>query len=373
MKNVKKLLSAHSQEILPDEQVKARIKSDLGFNRPTVPARSRRRAVFASVCAVCACALALCIILPVAFMKGKAPSLPGTTDNKFEAINDAGSFYVYGAASVGTLLSAQSASSGVLLSAQSASEITLSYGIKTAQAQNGEPQLGWVQKYMPLVESLLSEDNFSGSATDGYGEYQFGVIIECPDMLGGKTSYTMYYNKTFLESETDDDETEETYSIDGILCVGGAEYPVEGSYETETSSDESESELYFKAYTGEDRSSFIEVTQEFETESEDGKDETEKEYVYSIFDNGELTEKTVVEYEKEDDELELKMTVEKNGATDELIFRETAEQGERVLQVSGKVNGRDMRFRIYVRQGQYHYVFEDGSSSDYDRHEHGRN
>lgn len=73
------------------------------------------------------------------------------------------------------------------------------------------------------------------------------------------------------------------------MCTDNAEYSVEGNYETENESDESESELYFKAFTNDTRTSYIEVEQQYE--SEDSGQEIEREYVYSVYEAGKLTEK----------------------------------------------------------------------------------
>ena len=127
---------------------------------------------------------------------------------------------------------------------------------------------------------------------------------------------------------------------------------------------ETGSELYFKAYTGEN--SYIEVEQESESETEGNESEEEKEYAYSVYENGRLIERTTVEYESEEGELELVMTIEKDGERETLTFSGETVRGELVLRVTGNIGGERVRFSIYVREGQYHYVFEDGEQ-DYDR------
>lgn len=54
---------------------------------------------------------------------------------------------------------------------------------------------------------------------------------------------------------------------------------------------------------------------------------------------------------------------------DELHFSERTENGERVIVARGTVGGEAVRFTVYVREGRYHYVFEDGASEDYDRYD----
>ena len=61
------------------------------------------------------------------------------------------------------------------------------------------------------------------------------------------------------------------------------------------------------------------------------------------------------------------MSVTKGGETETLLFKGEFENGERILRASGKVNGQTTRFRVYVLQGGYRYVFDDGSFSDFER------
>ena len=58
--------------------------------------------------------------------------------------------------------------------------------------------------------------------------------------------------------------------------------------------------------------------------------------------------------------------VGRDGREDTLLFSDETEDGERVLSVRGDINGERVSFRIYVRNGEYHYVFADGEE-DFDR------
>ena len=220
---------------------------------------------------------------------------------------------------------------------------------------------------MSLVESHLSDSAIVGSAIVGAEGYDYGMTVSYKDLLGGTVSYTMYYDKIFLNGEVDDGEREENYSITGVLIVDGAKYPVEGKYESEVSADETGDELEFRAYTSADRRSYIEVKQEYESETEGGKGETEKEYVYTVFANGRQSEKTEVKYEQEDGETELELIVQSDGIRDELKFTSTSSGSEGVIFAEGRLNGQSVRFKVRVTQGQYQYEFEDGTSSDFDR------
>lgn len=368
MKKIKKLLSEHSAEILPDKHIKDNIKRQLGYEEKEVSlsyahggektVKENRNKLIALCSSVFAVLLALCILLPVFLHKSKTPFFPDPSGNKFADITDADSFYAYGAASIGTILSSEKTATPARQRVRAMS---------TVVRKNSSEQIDTINKYMALVESLLSDEAITGESISGNMGYAYGMTVSYTDLLGDSVSYVMYYDKIFLEGETEDDETEESYSLSGILVIEDTVYPVEGSYETEFSEDETENALYFKAFTDTEKNSYIEVEQETETEEDDGESETEKEYVYSVYSDNKLIEKTEIKYEIEDDELELKMTVSKDGKKEELIFNDETEDGERVLFVRGNIDGEDVRFRIYIRQGNYHYVFENGESSDHDR------
>lgn len=364
MKDIKKMLKAQAKDVLPDEKLKESIKQELGYRaaeEAPVLARAdggneqvkgKRKLMFPLV-ALAVILLVLAIVLPLA-LPGSAPTvLPG--GNKFADITNADSFYAYGAASVGSLLASESDTSPVR-------------AMKDDAVQE-EKHIEMVNRYMALVEGLLSEDAIEATAVEGNEEYQYGMKIGYTDLLGNAAYYTLYYNKHFLSAEQKEDEKEEEYAIEGVLVAEGKTYPVSGNYETESEEDETEGELFFRAYLDEAKSAYIEVTQEYESEREDGEQEVEREYVYSRYENGKRVERTTVEYESEEGELELKLTIEQENVRDEIVFESARRDGETVLLAEGKLSGEDVRFTVYIREGGYHYVFEDGSSSDHDRYD----
>ena len=365
MKDIKKMLKAQAKDVLPDEKLRESIKQELGYRaaeEAPVLARAdggseqtkEKRKVMIPLVAIAVILLVLAIVLPLA-LPGSSPTvLPG--GNKFADITNADSFYAYGAASVGSLLASESDASPVR-------------AMKDGAARE-EKHIETVNRYMALVEGLLSEDAIETTAVEGNEEYRYGMKIGYTDLLGNAAHYTLYYNKHFLNADQkEDDEKEEEYAIEGVLVAEGRTYPVSGNYETESEEDETEGELFFRAYLDEAKSAYIEVTQEYESENEDGEQEVEREYVYSRYENGKRVERTTVEYESEEGELELKLTIEQDNVRDELVFESARLDGETVLLAEGKLSGEDVRFAVYIREGGYHYVFEDGSSSDHDRYD----
>ena len=413
MKNVKKIMAKHKSEILPDKKIKDNVRRELGFDGAQYTAAYahggeqtadvRRNKIIVLCAAALAVVLLLGAIIP-ALMKNRKPITPSVS-NKFAQITDAASFYAYGAASVGTLL----ASSDSLPTVRKLSDSLPTVRKLSASAETEKSRLTTVNRYMSLVESLLSEQNIVSNMISGERGYRYGMTVKHTDLHGNEISYRLYYDKypTVTESEDknyygvtrddkiselkisdgespdykayngykidneyniekNNDKTEKDYSIKGVLLIGGAEYFVEGVYETENDGGESESELYFKAFTNAEKTSYIEVRQKHERETKSDETEIEQEYVYSVYVDGVLTERTEIEYETEKDELELKMSVTKGGETETILFKGEFENGERILRARGKVNGQTVSFRVYVLNDGYRYVFDDGSFSDFE-------
>lgn len=381
--DVKKLLAEHRDEILPDTRVKEKVRRDLGLSSVTESrmAYARggehaltdgRKAAVALIAVLLVAAIFLCIFLPIWLQRGGAPT-PGGDIGVF---GDADSFYAYGAASVGAILSSgegSASSSPHAVTADAAVAAAEVYPVAAADADAAQVEI--LNKYLSLVESLLGGSGITGESVAPAEGYGFGMRVTRVDLLGGHDSYELYYNKIFLGSETDGDETEENYSITGVLVTDGGTYRVSGTYQTESEEDERESELFFRAYTGDGADSYIEFRQSQESEHDDGDPETEAEYVYTVVTDGVRRERTVVEYEGEADETELSMVIDRYDADgsrisrEQLFFEDETEDGARVIVVRGTLDGEAVAFRIYVRGDGYDYVFSDGTHIPGDRYD----
>lgn len=381
MKDVKKLLAEQSKQVLPDRSVKENIKRELGYTEESraayahggTQAVSGRKKKIALLAAALAAVLCLCIVLPIAL---HGSDKPGFIDGgKIDRIDSADEFYAYSAASVGTLLSAAQGPDAVLKSAPKTNAGTGSlkkrtFATSAASAANGltdaeQAIADTVDGYLGLIESLLSEEAIEYTAVElgqeQYG-YRYRMTVTVRDMLGDPFEYTMFYDKVLTESETDGDETEEEYAIDGILLVGGKQYPVSGEKETENEEDESELSLQFTAYRPNLAGKKIPyLRMEQESEEEDGGKETEKFFLYTLYDeNGRPAETTSVEYEEEEGELELKMTVRRGEEKDELWFwREDGRKN--ILSARARIGGEDYRFTVMIEESGYRYEFSDGN------------
>lgn len=381
--DVKKLLAEHRDEILPDARVKEKVRRDLGLSSVTESrmAYARggehaltdgRKAAVALIAVLLVAAIFLCIFLPIWLQRGGAPT-PGGDIGVF---GDADSFYAYGAASVGAILSSGEgsvSSSPHAVTADAAVAAAEVYPVAAADADAAQVEI--LNKYLSLVESLLGGSGITGESVAPAEGYEFGMRVTRVDLLGGHDSYELYYNKKFLGSETDGDETEENYSITGVLVTDGGTYRVSGTYQTESEEDGRESELFFRAYTGDGADSYIEFRQSQESEHDDGDPETEAEYVYTVVTDGVRRERTVVEYEGETDETELSMVIDRYDADgsrisrEQLFFEDETEDGARVIVARGTLDGEAVAFRIYVRGDGYDYVFSDGTHIPGDRYD----
>ena len=217
MKDIKKMLKAQAKDVLPDEKLKENIKQELGYRAAEeAPVLARadgggeqvkgKRKVMIPLVALAVILLVLAIVLPLV-LPGTVSPLPLPGGNKFADITNADSFYAYGAASVGSLLASESDTSPVR-------------AMKDGAAQE-EKHIETVNRYMALVEGLLSEDAIETTAVEGNEEYQYGMKIGYTDLLGNAAHYTLYYNKHFLSAEQEEDEKEEEYAIEGVLIAEG--------------------------------------------------------------------------------------------------------------------------------------------------------
>lgn len=362
-KDIKKLLSEQSRRVLPDAKLAENIKAELGIaaergeerlalaNGGEAASSRRRHIVVAAICGLCALVLALCIALPLLLRRSALPPL-SLDGNKFADIRDADSFYAYGAASVGSMLSSRGGQS---------SQAAYAFSATDALAEvRAAADMEKVNGYMALVESLLGQGDITSTSTDGAMDYEYGMTVSYTDFLGDTVQYVMYYDRQLINSGYDEGEKQENYSISGVLVTDDGQYAVSGTYETETEDDESESELWFRAYFSDE--DYIEVRQEHENESEDGETEVEKKFTYTVREGG-AVERTVVEYELEQDELEVKLSSD----GDELTFRSDARGGENVIAVRGRMQGSSVSFTVHVLQGKYRYEFSDGTTQEFDR------
>ncbi len=229
---------------------------------------------------------------------------------------------------------------------------------QTTPGQSEAPQTA-TEGYLSLVESLLSDGGFGMiSQTSDRPEYSEKMIVSCKDISGNEVSYIMYYNQLLTESEEDEDEVEETYSIEGVMLIDGAEYAIRGERENETGDGETETQTEFRVTISESRYMLVEQSYE----SENGG-EAEQEFSYKIYDNGRLTERSSFEYElDEDGETEVKMTAYKDGKTDVFYFEKDTVDGREIIRLrvgAGRDAERYVIVAITDENGNVYYEYLD--------------
>ena len=203
---------------------------------------------------------------------------------------------------------------------------------------------------MSLVMNLFGESKIESNITEGNVDYQFAMNIHYTNLNGEFVSFKMLFNKRLLGEEKEEDEVEQNYAIDGILLKGNEKYHVEGLHKIETEEGESESEMFFKAFLNSEKTSYIEVQQDFEIENEAGENEIEQEFVYSLYKDGKVVEKNVIKYESEDDELTLRMYVITERETNNLLFNLERIKNKNVLHVVGNIGDESINYYIYFQK-----------------------
>ena len=361
MKDVEKLLKESSADVLPGDEVKERVRAELGLD-----AQTERRAAaahggtfalgkntkIALIAAALVVILTMCVVLPIVLDGGGSSPVPPTPPI---LMSTQGDFYAYSALAAGSVL-AEMNSSGALALALPSPEV------QAAIRDSAE-------EYLRLVDGLLSGGELSHTSAEvpqKYAQYAYAMTVSGTGLGGNALTYTLYYNENLSSEEIDGEETEREYDIEGVLSTPNGDYAVRGGRESESEYDKDESEeeeeLWFNAYIGDN--SYIRVEQESERESEDGEEELERSHLISLIENGKVVESTTVDLEQEDGETEVELTVKRDGAVDKLQFTRETRGGKDILYARAQFSAGDASFRVYVEDGGYRFEFVDGDEDD---------
>ena len=361
MKDVEKLLKESSADVLPGDEVKERVRAELGLG-----AQTERRAAaahggtfalgkntkIALIAAALVVILTMCVVLPIVLDGGGSSTVPPAPPI---LMSTQGDFYAYSALAAGSVL-AEMNSSGALALALPSSEV------QAAIRDSAE-------EYLRLVDGLLSGGEISHTSAEvpqKYAQYAYAMTVSGTGLGGNTLTYTLYYNENLSSEEIDGEETEREYDIEGVLSTPNGDYAVRGGRESESEYDkdelEEEEELWFNAYIGDN--SYIRVEQESERESEDGEEELERSHLISLIENGKVVESTTVDLEQEDGETEVELTVKRDGAVDKLQFTRETRGGKDILYARAQFAAGDASFRVYVEDGGYRFEFVDGDEDD---------
>lgn len=361
MKDVEKLLKESSADVLPGDEVKERVRAELGLG-----AQTERRAAaahggtfalgkntkIALIAAALVVILTMCVVLPIVLDGGGSSPVPPAPPI---LMSTQGDFYAYSALAAGSVL-AEMNSSGALALALPSPEV------QAAIRDSAE-------EYLRLVDGLLSGGEISHTSAEvpqKYAQYAYAMTVSGTGLGGNALTYTLYYNENLSSEEINGEETEREYDIEGVLSTPNGDYAVRGGRESESEYDKDESEeeeeLWFNAYIGDN--SYIRVEQESERESEGGEEELERSHLISLIENGKVVESTIVDLEQEDGETEVELTVKRDGAVDKLQFTRETRGGKDILYARAQFSAGDASFRVYVEDGGYRFEFVDGDEDD---------
>lgn len=270
---------------------------------------------------------------------------------------------VYGMGAVSTVSLLQSS-----IDAQSLTKLAdISSEIQNDENQMSQ-QLERFNQYINMIDGLLDEDvvftETEKNRDEKYSQFETKLIIKGKSFDGKVVEHIMYYNETLVKTETDDDEEEKIFKLEGVYLTDDAEFVMKGQRSEENEKDESSQGIKIAAYPSEDDlSTFVMVEQEFE--KEDG--ETEQEYVYSIYSGGKCVEQTAVDFEKESEGQKDETCIEVEFISGEQkgvyeISRETV-NGKIKLEVEYSIDGKKGEFEVIKTKDNngndvYRYVFE---------------
>ena len=362
MKDIKKLLSQQRNEILPGNAMKDIIKQKIRLEQKQTSLvyahNGQQKGDNALKTKLLVCSIVLILVLLVGIfipilLNKNFDNNKRQIYNKFAQVTNAETFFAYSAASVGNLLSSPYTATNCSVMATSMSVGTR---VLTKESDLNSAQTEIIDRYMPLVINLLSTSNIESNIAEGDINYKFVMNIHYTNLNGEVVIFKMLFNKLLLGEENEEDEVEQNYAIDGILLKGNEKYHVEGLHKVEKENGESESEMFFKAFLNSEKTSFIEVQQNFEIENEDGENEIEQKFIYSLYNNGKVVEKNTIKYESEDNELSLRMHIITERGTNILLFNYERIKNKNVLHVVGNIGDESINYYIYFHEDGYQYI-----------------
>lgn len=221
-----------------------------------------------------------------------------------------------------------------------------------------------VKQYLEMYKGMLLGGNYTPdiskpNESDGeYKDYGTKISVTLPSLNGGEDVFVIYYNETAVKTVIkDDNETEVETTLEGVVIYNNTVYPIEGHKEVETEDGETETEVTFKAYRNENKSSYIMIEQEIESD--------EVEYVYTLFEDGKMMQKTKVEFEndEEENEQEIKISFMDKASTElkHTSFQlERAKVGQNTFNVKYKADSRTEKFSVEIVENEYVLTYRNG-------------
>lgn len=338
---------------------------------------------------------------------GSSDLAENTQSGTYHGLTSTEAIYGVGAVTTAKLLFAAEASDAVSLAASEEtggpSEET---GGATAEPDYGLPAEGGAgmekaqdaaedfNRYFNMLDGFLDKGatttvvETNNSQSELLAGYAYKLTVTGKDASGDTVSHVAYLNETVLnDREWDDVDGRETthvheaqYSLQGLVEMGTAGdgsviyYYMSGTRNARTETEDGETEstetiVMRASETQNDQNNYVMMNHTVETEAEQGENETESVYTYSIYREGTLAESTRIEFgtEEEHGETETEYSVRfLTGASRGTyeVERET-KNGKTWITVEYNIDGDRGKFVIVKENdGTYQYKFSQNGADD---------
>lgn len=249
-----------------------------------------------------------------------------------------------------------------------------------AEIEEVKAQLAVLENYMG-ENAITTEQSAPAEDDEYYGVYEVKMTVSTKNLEGETKSYTMYFNLTETRNEdkvdkdghTDESkweyETEQEFSLEGIVISGENVYEMTGKKEVETETEGlmTENETSYKMTVTGDNGEYIVFEQSFE--EEDG--ESEQKYEYKIYNNRKLVKRFELEFETENNKQEIEMKSYENGEVFQCKYEKKTRNGKDYIEAEVMKDGRMIEVFITVEgsgteEDPYRHVYTYGEYEDID-------
>lgn len=171
-----------------------------------------------------------------------------------------------------------------------------------------------IQDLLYQFDTIIENDNnyTVTSVESDKADYAYREDVTFTNLLGEKTSYSLYYNDVTVREEIDSDEdeveVEKETQYSGLAVQGDNNRTFRLELSEERDGNELEVESVFYLYSFEDLKSYTKVTSSSEIEGL----ESETEYSFEIIENGVRTTSYEVEIEHDPNDNEVEISIQLN-------------------------------------------------------------
>lgn len=247
---------------------------------------------------------------------------------------------------------------------------------KTSAVEVVQAQAEEFNQYFNMLSDFLDKADIKTTVEENKDQdevvasYKFKLTITSKDEFGQDVTHVMYYSETQTANRETKNETYLEFSVEGVLKLEDVYYYIAGMRSSETEIDgkeeETEQTMWLKAsLVKDDRSNYIIMEYENETENEGLTSEEEHSYKYSTYVNGRVTEVTEVSFEAENNEVEYEMEITTGQTRTKYEIEKVQKGNVTYLEVEYVVNNERGKFVIVFDGTEYYqYKFTKDASDD---------